>query len=160
MPSRRSFLRATTQKPAPAALLGPWAPGESAGASAAVRAGRRGGTTGVPARDLRGVLTAVFVAALFALATAAPWHAPGVTQDEGMMLEYPMLVDHGELPFRDFQSSYGPDTYLTLAGVYAVTGPSLGAERAVGAVYRGVLILAVLALVWACGPVVALAAGS
>jgi hypothetical protein len=77
--------------------------------------------------------------------------------DEGIVLEYPELILHGEVPFRDFQSSYGPGTYLPLAAAYRVLGPSVTVERAVGVAYRLAIVLALLALLWPLGAALALA---
>jgi hypothetical protein len=99
------------------------------------------------------------------LGIAASWNNPGIGQDEGLLLEYPQLIAHGEVPFRDFQSSYGPGTYLPLVAAYQVLGPSVTVERAIGAAYRVAIILAIAALlaplgaaVMLCGASLALAA--
>jgi hypothetical protein len=91
---------------------------------------------------------------------AASWSNPGIAQDEGVLLEYPELILHGEVPWRDFQSSYGPGTYLPLAAAYDAFGPSVAVERAVGAAYRVAIVFAIVALLSQLGAAVALCGGS
>ncbi len=100
------------------------------------------------------------VLALLLLGLSATWRAPIATMDEGIVLEYPELILHGEVPFRDFQSSYGPGAYLPLAAAYQVLGPSVTVERAVGVTYRLGTILAILALLWPLGVGLAVAGAS
>jgi hypothetical protein len=100
------------------------------------------------------------VSALLLIGLAGTWRAPIATMDEGIALEYPQLILHGEVPFRDFQSSYGPGAYLPLAAVYRVLGPSVTAERAVGVAERLAVVLAMLALLWPLGAAWALAGAS
>lgn len=129
-----------------------------------VKASSRPGLFGVrssrlgPHRKSLGAM--VIVSALLLVGLAGSWRAPGVTMDEGIVLEYPQLVLHGEVPFRDFQSSYGPGTYLPLAAAYRVLGPSVTVERAAGVAYRLGIVLAILALLWPLGAALAVAGGS
>jgi hypothetical protein len=102
----------------------------------------------------------VVVSALLLVGVAGSWRAPGATMDEGIVLEYPELILHGEVPFRDFQSSYGPGAYLPLAAAYQVLGPSMTVERAVGVAYRLGVVLAMLALLWPLGAGLAIAGAS
>lgn len=108
----------------------------------------------------RSIGAVVLVSAVLLLGLAGSWANAGQSMDEGIVLEYPELILHGEVPFRDFQSSYGPGTYLPLAGVYAVLGPSPTVERAVGVAYRLAVVLAILALLWPLGGAVAVAGGT
>jgi hypothetical protein len=80
-------------------------------------------------------------------------------QDEGALLEYPDLIAHGEVPFRDFQSSYGPDAYLPLVATFAVLTPSVNVERAVGVAYRLAVVLAIVRLMLPLGLSLALLSG-
>lgn len=91
------------------------------------------------------------VCALLLLGMALTWRAADSTQDEGLLLEYPELILHGEVPFKNFQSSYGPGAYLPLAATYAVFGPGQSAERAMGVAYRLAIVLAVVALLLPVG---------
>jgi hypothetical protein len=45
--------------------------------------------------------------------------------DEGMLLVYPELIAHGKLPYRDFETFYGPGNLWKLAGSYAVFGAQI-----------------------------------
>ncbi|HZJ13866.1 MAG TPA: hypothetical protein VFD27_02395 [Chthoniobacteraceae bacterium] len=80
------------------------------------------------------------VAILTLLAILIPlwpgFDAPGGAMDEGMLLVYPELIAHGKLPYRDFETFYGPGNLWMLAGSYAVFGAQIGVERSVGLLYR------------------------
>lgn len=117
----------------------------------------QGGSLGGRSRAIGAV---VLVSALLLIGLAGSWHTPGPAMDEGIVLEYPQLILHGEVPFRDFQSSYGPGTYLPLSVAYEVLGPSVNVERAVGVAYRLAIVLAVLALLWPVGAALAVVGGS
>jgi hypothetical protein len=56
--------------------------------------------------------------------------------DEGALLVYPELILKGRLPYRDFETFYGPANALVLSGVYAISGPNIFVERTVGLFYR------------------------
>lgn len=85
---------------------------------------------------LVGVLT--LFAALFPFWPAFDY--PGMNMDEGMLLLYPEQVMKGKLPYRDFETFYGPANIYTLAGVYSVFGVKVGVERVVGLIYRALLL--------------------
>jgi hypothetical protein len=102
---------------------------------------------------------AVSTLALAALASVPTWNDPGVPQDEGLLLVEPERLLEGELPNRDFESFYGPANTQLLAGVYAVTGPDVEAERAVGLIYRLALVAAVFALAAPAGVLIAMVGG-
>ena len=126
-----------------------------------------GGGANLPLQRSRPVmrfrpLVAAFLAICLMLSVgiAASWNNPGIGQDEGLLLEYPELIVHGEVPFRDFQSSYGPGTYLPLAAAYEAFGPSVNVERGVGTAYRAAIILAIAALLSPLGAAVTLCGGS
>ncbi|MDQ6808283.1 MAG: hypothetical protein M3Z64_02485 [Verrucomicrobiota bacterium] len=70
----------------------------------------------------------------------------GGFMDEGTLLVYPELVRHGVLPYRDFETFYGPANPFLLAGVYSLFGPRLEVERAVGLLYRVLALAALFAL--------------
>jgi hypothetical protein len=99
----------------------------------------------------RAIAAVALVAGLLLLGMAGSWRAPAISTDEGLVLEYPQLIMHGEAPFRDFQSSYGIGTYLPLAAAYDALGPSVSVERTVGVTYRLAIVLGVLALLWPLG---------
>ncbi len=85
---------------------------------------------------LVGVLT-LFVA-LFPFWPA--FDSPGMNMDEGMLLLYPERVMKGDLPYRDFETFYGPANIYALAGAYSVFGVNVGVERTVGLIYRALLL--------------------
>jgi hypothetical protein len=66
--------------------------------------------------------------------------------DEGMVLVYPELIQHGAVPYRDFETVYGPGNWWFLSGVYAVFGTNIYVERTVGLLYRVVCLISIFAL--------------
>jgi hypothetical protein len=101
--------------------------------------------------------------ALTLVAVAIPivptWNDPGDSLDEGLLLLEPQLLLEGVVPYSDYESFYGPANTHVLAGVYAVTGPDVEAERAVGLIYRLAVAAGVFALAAPAGVAVAVAAG-
>src|ERR671922_687876 len=79
------------------------------------------------------------------LATAAlmapSFRAAGSPFDEGILVSFPTRVLAGDLPYRDFETFYGPGDPYLVAGLFRVFGASLGAERAVGFVFRLLLVV-------------------
>jgi hypothetical protein len=67
--------------------------------------------------------------------------------DEGMFLVYPELIAHGKVPYRDFETFYGPGNPALLAGTFAVFGTNIFVERSVGLLYRVAILLAIFAVV-------------
>src|SRR4029077_6646642 len=62
---------------------------------------------------------------LAGLLVAALWPAfqsPGQPEDEGIALVYPEMFLKGRLPYRDFESNYGPGNLLILSTAYSVFG--------------------------------------
>jgi hypothetical protein len=106
------------------------------------------------------MLAVVGVCLMLSIAIGASSQGGGNTQDEGLLLEYPMLVIQGKLPFSDYQSSYGIGTYLPLAGAYKVLGPSVSVERTIGVAYMLAVVLAIMALLASLGTPVQLIGGS
>lgn len=100
---------------------------------------------------------ALIVGALALWLMSARWGLPAAAMDEGMLLVYPERILNGKLPYRDFDTAYGPGNPYVLAGVFAVSGPGIATERAVGLVYRLAILAAIGALAWCWG---ALAAGT
>jgi hypothetical protein len=100
-----------------------------------------------------------FVAFLVILALSVPlW--PGFDRsatpmDEASLLVYPELVLKGQLPYRDFETFYGPANLWVLSAAYAGFGPSIFTERAVGLSYRVLALLAIFALVQRWGTTLA-----
>ena len=90
-------------------------------------------------------------------AFSSRYNAPGDPMDEGMTLVYPELIQHGAVPYRDFESVYGPGNWWFLSGVYAVFGTNVYVERTVGLLYRVVCLIAIFALTRRWGVTVAAA---
>jgi hypothetical protein len=66
--------------------------------------------------------------------------------DEGMILVYPELIQHGKLPYRDFETFYGPANPALLAGTFTIFGTNIFVERTVGLAYRIAILLAVFTI--------------
>ena len=71
----------------------------------------------------------------------ATFNQPGVRMDEGSVLVYPELINHGLLRYPDFETFYGAAKVYLLAGAYCLFGTDTTVQRCVDFVYR-VLILA------------------
>ena len=99
------------------------------------------------------------VAALVLVALLLPlvrsFDEPATEMDEGSLLVYPELILKGNLPYRDFETFYGPANIYLLSGVYAVFGPSIPAERATGLVYRLLIFGAVFCIARQWGSTIA-----
>ena len=84
---------------------------------------------------------AVAVAAWCVLLAAVTW---GTWGDPTMDTGYDMLAASrsagGELPYVDYVYFYGPLAPLLLGGLYAVTGPSVGAAAGLGIVLSGCIV--------------------
>ncbi|HEX8897991.1 MAG TPA: hypothetical protein VF751_04785 [Chthoniobacterales bacterium] len=99
----------------------------------------------------------VFAATLVIIILSIPlWQgfdAAGFGMDEGFLLVYPELILKGQLPYRDFESFYGPGDPYALSAAYAVFGPNIFVERAVGLIYRLLIVSAVFGLAqrWGTG---------
>lgn len=94
----------------------------------------------------RPLLVPVLCLAVLIFAFASAYHRAGDPMDEGMVLLYPELIQHGEVPYRDFESIYGPGNWYFLAGVYGLCGTHIDVERTVGLAYRLACVLAIFAL--------------
>jgi hypothetical protein len=111
-------------------------------------------------RPLQPWIAAAFVILAVSAAAIVPtWDDPGDPQDEGLLLLEPELLRDGSFPYRDYESLYGPANTAFLAGVYALTGPDVTAERAVGMTYRLGVVAGVFAIAATAGLPVAVAAG-
>lgn len=71
---------------------------------------------------------------------------PALPMDEGTLLVYPELVLQGQLPYRDFETFYGPANLWVLAGAYSLFEPSPFVERSVGLLYRVLSLLAIFGI--------------
>ncbi|HEX7517786.1 MAG TPA: hypothetical protein VF345_10940 [Chthoniobacterales bacterium] len=96
---------------------------------------------------------------LVIVGTAAPgYDAVAQRMDDGSLLLYPELILKGWLPYRDFETFYGPANAYLLAGVYAVFQPGIFVARTVGLVYHLAILAAIFCIVRPRG--IALALGS
>jgi hypothetical protein len=71
---------------------------------------------------------------------------PAGPMDEGSLLVYPELILKGQLPYRDFETFYGPANPFLLSAAYAGFGTNIFVERSVGLIYRALILAAVFAL--------------
>lgn len=98
--------------------------------------------------NVRGKLLACFVVAALALTALWPaFRSPAMPMDEGVVLVYPEMLLTGHLPYRDFESVYGPGNFGVLAAAYAIFGTDIFVERAVGLIYRLLILVAVFGIV-------------
>jgi hypothetical protein len=96
----------------------------------------------------RKVLVGFIVILLLVLLFCPAFEKVGAPMEEGALLVYPELILKGAVPYRDFETFYGPANLWLLSGIYAVTGPGIFVERTVGLLYR-IAILAALFLLLA-----------
>ena len=82
---------------------------------------------------------------------------PAAAMDEGALLVYPELMLKGRVPYRDFETFYGPANLVLLSTAYAGFGTSIFTERVVGLLYRLLLLAALFVLIQRWGT--SLAAG-
>jgi hypothetical protein len=66
--------------------------------------------------------------------------------DEGAVLAYSSQVLDGAVPHRDFLTFYGPANIWLVAGAFEAFGSTITSERAVGLLYRMVIVLSLFAL--------------
>ena len=81
----------------------------------------------------------------------------GEPMDEGALLVYPELVQNGAVPYRDFETFYGPANPWLLAGIYSLLGNNVTVERGTGLFYRLLIMAAIFCLAQRRGTNVALA---
>jgi hypothetical protein len=82
---------------------------------------------------------------LVVLPMCPSFEQPALSMDEGSLLVYPELILKGQLPYRDFETFYGPANLMLLSAVYAALGPNIVAERGVGLAYRILILVAFFA---------------
>ena len=126
-------------------------PGSLAGTVTFAPTGSSEGTN-----ERRNTIVATAVALLVLLFAFWPGFEGGAgLMDEGMILVYPEMIQQGKLPYRDFETFYGPANPALLAAVFSTLGTNIFVERAVGLVYRMLILLAVFAIVRNWGRVLA-----
>lgn len=94
----------------------------------------------------RSLLVPLVSLALLLFAFASEYDRSGDPMDEGMLLVYPELIQHGAIPYRDFETVYSPGNWYFLAGIYALFGTHMDVERTVGLAYRLACILAIFTI--------------
>lgn len=72
---------------------------------------------------------------------------PGPEMDEGMVLSYAVRILKGAVPYRDFQTFYGPGNLWAVGGAFEVFGAHQVVERLVGLTYVLVAAVALCAIV-------------
>lgn len=77
--------------------------------------------------------------------------------DEGTLLVYPEMIQRGAVPYRDFETFYGPANPYLLAAVYTIFGTNIEVERTVGLFYRLVIFIAVFGITRRWGTAIATA---
>jgi hypothetical protein len=84
---------------------------------------------------------------LFALAYMLPSTVgKAFEMDEGAVNAYASRVLDGAVPHRDFLTFYGPGNLWLVAGAFEVFGESVGVERAVGVMYRLLIVVSLFLL--------------
>jgi hypothetical protein len=78
----------------------------------------------------------------------------GTPMDEGMLLVYPELVARGQIPYRDFETFYGPANPYFLAGAFQLFGTNIFTERGVGLFYRVIVMVAIFGIARRWGTVI------
>ena len=90
-------------------------------------------------------IESVFVALLFAALVffyRPAFYIAGSRMDEAVLLVFPELLLHGKVPYRDFETFYGPANLWILAAAFRVFGATVEIERIVGLTYRFALFAA------------------
>jgi hypothetical protein len=100
------------------------------------------------------LLVAGLCLVLLLVAFSSSYDLSGPPMDEGIVLLYPELVQHGAVPYRDFENDYGPANWYFLSGVYALFGTNIYVERTVGLLYRVVCLISIFGLArrWGLAP--------
>ena len=75
--------------------------------------------------------------------------------DEGTLLVYPEMIQRGAIPYRDFETFYGPANPYVLAAVFTAFGTNIGVERTVGLLYRVVILIAIFGITRRWGTAIA-----
>ena len=105
----------------------------------------------------RKLLIGLLVAVVSLVPFTAAFETAGSPMDEGSLLVYPELIGHGALPYRDFETFYGPANIYVLAAAYSFFGTDVMVERTIGLLYRALILSLVFAFIARWN--VALAAG-
>lgn len=98
---------------------------------------------------------AVLTILVLLIGFAPGFDEPAGPMDEGMVLVYPEMLLHGKLPYRDFETFYGPGNPAALAVAYSAFGTNVFVERAAGLLYRLLALVAVFAIAQRWGKTIA-----
>ncbi len=98
-------------------------------------------------RSQRTFLIGSLVLVLLLLPLIPAFERGGSPMDEGSLLLYPELIEHGKVPYRDFETFYGPANIYFLAATYSFFGANISVERGIGFLYRALVLLLIFALV-------------
>lgn len=101
------------------------------------------------------IAAATIILLTFVLGFWPSFDEAAAPMDEGTLLVYPELMQHGYVPYRDFETFYGPAGPGVLAAAYSVFGVNIFVERAVGLFYRIALLLAIFGLLQRRGTILA-----
>ena len=107
------------------------------------------------AESRKKLFACIVVVLLLLIPLSATFEDYAAAMDEGSLLVYPELILKGQLPYRDFETFYGPANPVVLAAAYAVCGPNLFIERAVGLIYRICILVAFFVLFQRWGTTIA-----
>jgi hypothetical protein len=88
---------------------------------------------------------------LLVVATALVLLAPstvgkGSAMDEGAVVAYASRVPSGAIPYRDYETFYGPANVWLVAGAFEAFGQTVSSERAIGLLYRLVIVVALFVI--------------
>lgn len=105
----------------------------------------------------RGAWAVVITLLVILLTRFIAFEIPGLHMDEGVLLVYPEMILDGKLPYRDFETFYGPLNLWVLAGAYSLFGVHILVERGVALAMLVLLSLGVFSLTRRGGLVPAIA---
>src|ERR1043166_4021952 len=105
-------------------------------------------TVSIPnsASNFRRLLAAALIISAVIVPLSHGFHVPAVPMDEGSLLVYPERILKGDLPYRDFETFYGPANLWMLGCAYKFFGANIFIERAVGLIYRLVILTGIYGL--------------
>jgi hypothetical protein len=92
------------------------------------------------------LFAATAVAVLLIISLLPSYRDFAAPMDEGALLVYPERIAKGQLPYRDFETFYGPANLYLLSAFYSVFGTTITVERTVGLGYRLLLLAAVFGI--------------
>jgi hypothetical protein len=97
--------------------------------------------------DRRKMLIGFLIVVILLVPFNAAFERAGPYMDEGSLLVYPELIGRGAVPYRDFETFYGPANIYVLAATYSLFGTNVIVERAVGLLYRALILSLLFALI-------------